>query len=540
MMALRLPRAYPWARRVSRSSSALAAPYVEPRFTALNPAGGAGDAAADSDGTYPVPHFGRIATAEEYVDSLRGRGLRVWLFGQEIEEATEHPIVKPSVNAVAETYLLATQEPEVATAFSPLINGRVHRFAHICESAADVAAQNEMQRKLGQRTGTCFQRCVGQDCVNASWTTTFLIDQAHGTSYQARLREFVKHVQSYNLTVGGAMTDPKGDRSRAPHEQEDPDQFVRVVDRRDGGVVLRGAKVHQTGTLNSHYFVVMPGQRLGERDADYAVSAAVPVDDPNVRYVLGRQSCDTRSMEPGAFDVGNRKYGGQEVTIILDDVWVPDERVFMDGEHAFAADLVERFTAFHRRSYVCKSGVGDVLIGAAAEIANMNGVPNASHIKDKLVEMTHLNETIYGMGIAASLKSEATPAGNFQPDVMLANGCKHHVTRFPYEIARLAQDLAGGVMVTLPSDADFESEDIGPTLRKYMAAAPNVDSDDRRRVLRLIENMTMGRNAVGYLTESMHGAGSPAAQRVVMQKLGQIEAKRGYARAIAGCGGCGV
>ena len=215
---------------------------------------------------------------------------------------------------------------------------------------------------------------------------------------------------------------------------------MRVVARRDGGVVLRGAKVHQTGTLNSHYFVVMPGQRLAPEDGDYAISAAIPVDDPNVRYVLGRQSCDTRSLEPG-IDVGNRRFGGQEVTILLDDVFVPEARVFMDGETAFAADLVERFTAFHRRSYVCKAGVGDVLIGAAAEIANMNGVPNASHIKDKLVEMTHLNETIYGMGVAASLKAEPTPAGNYQPDVMLANVCKHHVTRFPYEIARLAQDL---------------------------------------------------------------------------------------------------
>jgi 4-hydroxybutyryl-CoA dehydratase/vinylacetyl-CoA-Delta-isomerase len=520
----------------SRSAQALEAPYVEDTYVALDRDRRHAAPVAFAE-SYAAPAFGRISTGDQYVASLRGRDLPVYLFGENIDEFVDHPIVWPSVNAVAETYRLAEREPELATVYSSLIGGRVHRFAHICESAEDVVAQNRMQRKMGQLTGTCFQRCVGQDCMNASWTTTHLIDAAHGTAYQARLKAFVQHVQSYNLTVGGAMTDPKGDRSKPPHAQEDPDMFVRVVDRGPDGVVLRGAKVHQTGTLNSHWMVVMPGQRLGAADADYAISAAIPVDDPRVSYILGRQSCDTRSMEPSGVDVGNAKFGGQEVTVVLDDVFVPYDRVFMDGETEFAADLVERFTAYHRRSYVCKAGVGDVLIGAAAEIADMNGVAKASHIKDKLVEMTHLNETIFGVGIAASMSAKPTPAGNYEPDVLLANICKHHVTRFPYEIARLAQDLAGGVVVTMPSDDDFNSEEIGAILKKYLCAAPGVDPDDRRRVLRLIENMTMGRNAVGYLAESMHGAGSPAAQRVLIQKLGQIAEKRGYARDIAGCGG---
>lgn len=283
----------------------------------------------------------------------------------------------------------------------------------------------------------------------------------------------------------------------------------------------------------------MPGQRLSRDDAAYAISAAVPVDDPRVTYVLGRQSCDTRSLESDGIDVGNARYGGQEVTVILDDVYVPMERVFLDGQTEFAAELVERFTAYHRRSYVCKSGVGDTLIGAAAEIARMNGVAGASHVKDKLVEMTHLNETIWATGYAASQAARPTPAGNFQPDVLLANVCKHHVTRFPFEIARLAQDLAGGLVATMPSSADFASEHVGPILKKYLAAAPGVDPDDRRRVLRFVENLTMGRNAVGYLTESMHGAGSPAAQRVLINKLASLDQKRRFARRLAGCSGCG-
>lgn len=168
----------------------------------------------------------------------------------------------------------------------------------------------------------------------------------------------------------------------------------------------------------------------------------------------------------------------------------------------------------------------------------MNGVAKASHIKDKLVEMTHLNETIWGMGYAASKASKPTPAGNYEPDALLANVCKHHVTRFPYEIARLAQDLAGGLVATMPADADFNLETIGPILKDLLKGAEGVDPDDRRRVLRLIENMTMGRNAVGYLAESMHGAGSPAAQRVVINKFASFDRKRQFARRLAGCAGC--
>ena len=191
-------------------------------------------------------------------------------------------------------------------------------------------------------------------------------------------------------------------RSKGPAAQDDPDMFVHIVERREDGVVIRGAKAHQTGCINSHWALVMPTMRLTEDDRDYAVVCAIPIDDPGLTFIYGRQSCDTRSMEDGDIDVGNAQYGGQEAMIIIEDVFVPNELIFMDGEFKFASDLVERFTSYHRRSYVCKTGLGDVMIGAAATVADYNGVPNASHIRDKLVEMTHLNETIYSSGIAAS------------------------------------------------------------------------------------------------------------------------------------------
>lgn len=475
-----------------------------------------------------------LCTADDYIASLRGRKLNVYAFGERVDEPVDHPLIRPSINAVAETYRLAEEKPELASATSDLTGQPVNRFLHIAGSAADVVAQNRMQRELGQRTGTCFQRCVGMDAVNSLFSVTFDVDRQHGTGYHARFKEFLAHMQRENFVIGGAMTDAKGDRSKAPSEQADLDLYTRVVERRPDGVVIRGAKLHQTGCLNSHWLLVMPTLRLGEGDRDWAIVAAVPVDSPRITYIYGRQSCDTRALEGGDVDQGNARFGGQEAVVVLDDVFVPYSHVFMDGEWEFAASLVERFTAYHRRSYVCKTGVGDVLIGAAAALADYHGVAKASHVKDKLVEMAHLNETIYGAGIAASHESKPTAAGNWQCDDLLANVCKHNVTRFPYEMARLAQDIAGGLVVTLPSDRDFEHEVAGPLLRKYLAPRAGVSVDTRRRMLRLVENMTLGRNAVGYLTESLHGAGSPQAQRVQIQRLMDLEGKKRLAERLAG------
>jgi 4-hydroxybutyryl-CoA dehydratase/vinylacetyl-CoA-Delta-isomerase len=481
-------------------------------------------------GENPAP----IRSGAEYIASLRGRDLKVYYLGQRVAEPVEHPVIRPSINAVAATYDLALENPELATAYSPIIGDRVNRFLHICGSVEDVVRQNHMQRELGRRTGTCFQRCVGMDALNALYSVTYEMDEKHGTPYHARLKQFIAMAQRRNVVIGGAMTDPKGDRSKAPHEQADRDLFLHVVAREKDGLRVRGAKMHQTGCINSHWLVVMPTMRLGEQDRDFAVVGAVPVDAPGITYIYGRQSCDTRAMESGDIDQGNAQFAGQEAMVLFDDVFIPWDLVFMDGEHEFAAMLVERFTCYHRRSYVCKSGVGDVLIGAAGAIADYNGVPAVSHIRDKLVEMAHLNETIYATGIAASHESKPTRSGAYLCNDLIANVCKHHVTEIPFVLGRIAQDLAGGLVATAPSEQDLRHEELGPLVRKFLQARSGVSAENRLRMLRLIENMTLGRNAVGYLTESLHGAGSPQAQRIQIARQMDLEGKKALAKRLAG------
>ncbi len=468
----------------------------------------------------------KITDKNSYLDSIKNRDLKIYLMGELIKEPLDHPIIRPSIEAMAETYELAVREPELASATSPYTGEKINRFLHIAESNEDLFLQNKMQRKLGQLTGT--------DAFNALHSVTFEIDEKHNTEYHKNFINFLTEMHKYNLVIGGAMTDVKGDRSKLPHEQEDEDVYLRIVKRTEDGVYVKGAKAHQTGCINSHWMVVMPTLRLSDKDKDYAIVGAIPVDAEGITYIYGRQSCDTRSMEPGEYDVGNKYFAGQEAMVIFDDVFIPNEYIFMNGEYDFASMLVERFTTYHRRSYVCKSGVGDVLIGAAATIAEYNGVEEASHIKDKLVEMNKLNETIYATGIASSLQGSSTKSGNFINDDLLANVCKQHVTKETYEIGRIAQDLAGGLVGSMPSGIDFNEGTMSEDLKKYLKGKKDINSEDRVKILRLIENMTLGRNAVAYLTESLHGAGSPQAQRVQIRRKVDIEEKKEFAKKLSG------
>ena len=479
-----------------------------------------------------------MKTSKEYIESLQKLDLQVYLLGEKVDDPTSHPMIVPSQNSVAMTYELA-QMPEyedLMTATSNLTGEKINRFTHLHQSTDDLLKKVKMQRLLGQKTASCFQRCVGMDAANAVYSTTYECDKAHGTSYFENFKKYWERIQKEDLVVDGAMTDPKGDRGLSPSQQEDPDLYLRVVERRADGIVVRGAKAHQTGIINSHEVIVMPTVAMRPEDKDYAVAFSLPADAPGIFMIYGRQSCDTRKLEPHAdIDLGNKNFGGHEALMIFEDVFVPNERIFLNGETDFAGMLVERFASYHRQSYGgCKVGVGDVLIGATALAADYNGVPKASHIKDKLIEMNHLNESLYACGIACSCEGCQMEAGNYYVDALLANVCKQNITRLPYEITRLAEDIAGGLMVTMPGQQDYDNEKLKPYIDKYLKGIADVSTEDRMRILRLIENITLGTAAVGYRTESMHGAGSPQAQRIMIGRQANMEHKKELAKTIAG------
>jgi 4-hydroxybutyryl-CoA dehydratase/vinylacetyl-CoA-Delta-isomerase len=329
------------------------------------------------------------------------------------------------------------------------------------------------------------------------------------------------------------MTDVKGDRSLKPSQQADPDLYLRIVKRDENGIIVRGAKAHQTGALNAHEIVAMPTIAMDEDERNYAVSFAIPSDSEGLIHFIGRQANDTRKLEGGRIDVGNPTYGvsGHEALVVFDNVFVPTDRIFMCGEYELTGTLIERFTSYHRQNYGgCKVGVGDVLIGSASTIAEYNGVERASHIRDKITEMVHLNETMYACGLACSYEGKRLPSGDYIVDPLLANVTKQNVTRFPFEMAKLATDIAGGAVGTLPSEKDLKNPETGKYVEKYLKAKADVRTEDRIRILRLIENMVLGAGMV----EALHGAGSPQAQRIMILRQANLEEKKELSKRLAG------
>ena len=478
-----------------------------------------------------------MMTGQQYRESIRRLKPEVYYMGEKIESVADHPAFLPHVNAAALTYdmALAPEFEELLTATSHLTGEKINRFTHIHHSHDDLVKKVKMLRALGQQTGSCFQRCVGFDGLNSVYSITYDIDQKLNTDYHKRLVNLLKEVQSKDLMVSGAMTDVKGNRRLSPSQQKDPDLYVHMVEKKKDGIVVNGAKAHITGAVNSHGHLVMPTSAMKAEDADYAVCFYVPVDAPGVIHIFGRQTNDTRKCGGCSIDQGNADYGivGGEALIVFDKVFVPWEHVFMCGEYEFAYELVERFATAHRQNYGgCKTGLADALIGATYALAQVQGTDRASHTRDKLVEMVHLTETLYCCSIACSCQGYALPAGSYMADPLLANVTKLNVTREVYEIARLAQDIAGGILATAPSEMDWKDPRVGKYIDKYMKGVAEVPTETRLRLLRLLEGMTCGT----ALVESMHGAGSPQAQRIMIERQANFERKKRLAEKLAKIG----
>ncbi|MHA1149221.1 MAG: 4-hydroxyphenylacetate 3-hydroxylase family protein [Promethearchaeota archaeon] len=469
-----------------------------------------------------------LMTPDQYLESIK-KDITLYMFGEKIQEFWNHPIIIPTINSTKKSYELA-QIPEYQDLMltkSHMTGETINRFCHIHHTVEDLIKKVQMQRLMGNHTGCCFARCPGMDAANAMYSVTYDIDKKYGTSYHERFKKYWLEVQQQDLCVDGAMTDPKGDRSKRPTSQSDPDLYLHIIEEREDGIVVRGAKIHQTGFLNSHRVLVMPTLTMRPGEEEYAVCFGIDTDHKGLTMIYGRQSCDTRKLEEIKTDVGNQKYGMHEIFVVFDNVFIPNKNIFMKGEIDFAGEIVNRFAGFHRQSYGgCKSGVGDTLIGASALAAEYNGVESASHIRDKLVEMVHLNETLYACGVACSALGFQREAGNYEENMLIANVCKQNVTRFPYDIARIAEDIAGGIILTLPSAADFENKEIGPLLKKYLTTCDGFSVEDRFKILRFIENLTYGQTGVSYKGESLHGAGSPQAQRIMIARQADLAHKK--------------
>ena len=473
-----------------------------------------------------------VKTSEQYYDSLKDLHPTTYILGEKVQNPHEHPLIKHMLAGVAKTYELS-HDPEgkrYLVAESKLIGEEVSRFVKFFESPDDLLTKVRMLKFLTQRIGTCVMRCTGMDAINSVGVEVYNCDKKYGTNYRERLLNFVKLIQKNDFVVFSGVTDVKGDRSLRPSEQKDPDMYLHVVDKDNGGIVVRGAKIHQTGSLCAHWGLIVPTREMREPDKDYAVCFAVPVDAEGVIHVYGRGTLEARALED--CDLGNVEYSKFAPMVIFNDVFVPWEQVFLCGEYEFAGPMVRNFGNYHRHSHGgCKCGVGDVLVGAAAAAAEYNGLTRVSHINSKLAEMLKTVGAIYGCSIAASVEAEPTESGIYMVDPVLSNTSKLYEGKELHEAIRLMIEIAGGMVADMPSEKDMENPDIGPLLKKYLKGADNVPTEDRVRLFRLIEKLAFESRDI---VSNIHGAGSPETHRMTVLRNADIESKKKLAKNLAG------
>jgi len=475
---------------------------------------------------------GGMRTSKEYRESLKRMRPNVYKFGKLIEDVTTHPATRRSVEGHAQIFDAAQKDEyrDLLTTTSSVKGERISRYLSIIGSAEDMIRNVRMKRLMFNLTGTCTGgRCVGFNAINSMWAATYDMDQDLGTDYHSRLSAWLARAQSEDIALAGALTDPKGDRSKGPSEQKDPDMSLRMVEKgTEGDIVVRGAKVMIAGVAAANEVFVLPGTGYKEGEGDYAVSFAIPRDIEGLTVIEARHPSDGRDMEQG-FD-NPVDYGGiTQGYLLFQDVRVPRERVFMAGEWKHSIKAVLNFIAPYRAAIGgCVAGQGDVIVGAAALMARANGLSERV-FREKLTQMTVNNETTFGMGVASSVMGRLHPSGVWIPDAKLANVTKVHVASLPYETKRLAQDIAGGIAETgcLPSDEDIHSPKYGDLLQKYLKA--NCDGETRARIARLVEWLTIGEGVPGC----MHGGGSPDGAKLMINALGEVENNIKLARKVA-------
>jgi 4-hydroxybutyryl-CoA dehydratase / vinylacetyl-CoA-Delta-isomerase len=474
-----------------------------------------------------------IETGDQYRQSLVGRNREVYAGGERITEVTTHPLTIPGVNAIALLYDLA-QEPELDAlmhAHSHVTGARVHRYCHLPQSSDDLLKKIQAARKAAEISPISGLASWGVDLLSALSIVTHTMQHDLGTPYYDRFVQYLHHYQAHNLWSAVGVTDVKGDRRLRPSEQEDPDLYVHVVERTNAGIVVRGAKAHTTGAPVAHELIVIPTRALRASDQDYAVAFAIAPETPGLKMIC---RAGTFAQEESLDAPMSGRFSLVETLTIFEDVFVPWERVFMCGEWSYAGPLVELFATYHRHTYAgAKAAMLDLLIGAAALVAEYNGVAEARHIQDKLADLMQASALIYAAGVAAALESTTAGPGTAVPDPLKTNAGKNFSGLKFYEALRVVHDIAGGLVVTIPGEADYRSPITRPYLEKYFRGAKGIPTLDRLKLFKFIRDLTASDLGGMWMVESLHGGGSLEAEKIAMRAHYPLDRAKGLVRGLA-------
>jgi len=472
-----------------------------------------------------------MITGDQYRERIAKFKPNVYMGGKIIDRFD--PKLVGGINVMAATYDFAL-DPEfrdVGVATSHLTGDKINRFTHIHQSIEDLLNKQKMTRLYCQEVGGCIQRCMGIDALNALSVVTYEADQKYGTKYNERFINFMKSVQKEDLSLNCAQTDAKGNRPWRPHEQKDPDLYLRVIEKRPDGIIVNGAKAHNSCSVYVDEILAIPTRNMRAEETDWAVAFALPSDWEGVSLINAAYSPNRRRELDAPFN----KTGISHSITVFDNVFVPWERVFLCGEAALAGKLALLFALYHRHSYTgCKAAVSEIFTGATALAAEYNGIAGTQHVRHKLADMIQIVDLIYAAGIAAAVDATKSDSGTYIPDTNYCNAGRMLAGEAIYDEFEALAAIAGGLVATLPPEEDFYDQKTGPYLEKYIMRNPDIPAEYQHRAFRLFQDMMASAWGGHKLIDYLHGGGSPVIEKVAIYRDHNIEHSKNIAKKLGG------
>jgi len=472
-----------------------------------------------------------MKTAEEYRKQLYKMNANIHIGGERLSR--DDPRLQQPINVVTSTFDAAKEREleGIATATSHLTGKKINRFCNIQCSVEDLLHKQQMTRLLCHRVGGCIQRCMGIDAMNALSVVTYDTDQKYGTEYYQRFLKFLEYFQKEDVVANCAQTDVKGDRSKRPHEQVDPDLYLRIVERKSDGIVVKGAKIHNTIAPYAQELIVLPTRALTPEESDWAVAFSIPADWEDIHQIVRLASMRPRKYLKAPIAT----FGDAESFTVFDNVFVPWERVFLCGETDMGGRLALQFAEFHRHSYTgCKPSITDILMGATALAAEYNGVENAQHIRIKLAHLIGIAELVNAAGIAAAYNAKKTPSGTYIPDNIFVNVGRRLAGENIFHEWEILCDIAGGIYATLPFEEDWYNEETKEYLEKYIMRNPRISAENQHRLFRMIGDLLASAWSGVELAGQYHGGGSPIMETIGLLRDYDLKPKKDIVKYLAG------
>jgi len=458
-----------------------------------------------------------LKTPKQYIESLKD-GREVWVEGKRVSDVTTHHRFKAAIGHMALAYEMA-QDPQHAphcVTTCPETGETITGCYRVPQTIDDLKFRRETIYQTSRYAGGYIPfgavKEIGTDALFALRMVCTDIDKKYGTKYLERVVAFHHHCQKNDLSLAGAVTDPKGDRSLRPFEQPHPETYLRIVEKRKDGIVVKGAKCHITSAPMVNEMLVLPTRAMGKEDGDWSVAFAVPANAPGLKMIANPDHTPDDAFEYPL----SALHPVIHAMVIFDNVFIPNERIFLCGETEFAGALAVSFASWHRFTGLCYKGpVAELLLGAAMLIADYNGVARASHIKDKLREMIMYLESIRTYSMMALYEPQYRN-GLAMPNELSCNLGKYLFANGFHQNLRCLQEIAGGIAATCPSSMDYQTPELKPYIDDYLVGRKGISTENRIRMLKLVRDLTGSAELGIHMYGTVHGEGTLEAQRMMM------------------------